>query len=111
MKTPPMLRQMRHDVWATGKLLERCRSLTKEQLEFTAPGMYGSIQKTFAHIVRANEGYLNTYGVIPQPFLELTAPPDEIASRLDRVREADRKSTRLNSSHTVISYAVFCLKK
>src|SRR5260221_10664827 len=25
--------------------------------------------------------------------------------------EADRKSTRPNSSHTVISYAVFCLKK
>src|SRR5256885_9992744 len=25
--------------------------------------------------------------------------------------EADRKSTRLNSSHLVISYAVFCLKK
>src|SRR5437588_7834618 len=25
--------------------------------------------------------------------------------------ESDRKSTRLNSSHTVISYAVFCLKK
>src|SRR5438034_9716799 len=27
------------------------------------------------------------------------------------VIEKDRKSTRLNSSHTVISYAVFCLKK
>src|SRR2546426_2911651 len=26
-------------------------------------------------------------------------------------RIADRKSTRLNSSHLVISYAVFCLKK
>src|SRR5499427_9702501 len=26
-------------------------------------------------------------------------------------RERDRKSTRLNSCHTVISYAVFCLKK
>src|SRR5256885_10933195 len=26
-------------------------------------------------------------------------------------RRADRKSTRLNSSHLVISYAVFCLKK
>src|SRR5436190_19514117 len=25
--------------------------------------------------------------------------------------QKDRKSTRLNSSHTVISYAVFCLKK
>src|SRR5438132_1838396 len=28
-----------------------------------------------------------------------------------RNRFVDRKSTRLNSSHTVISYAVFCLKK
>src|SRR5260221_8591032 len=27
-----------------------------------------------------------------------------------RIRLRDRKSTRLNSSHTVISYAVFCLK-
>src|SRR5260221_1816194 len=30
--------------------------------------------------------------------------------RSDRLA-GDRKSTRLNSSHTVISYAVFCLKK
>src|SRR5215211_801707 len=30
---------------------------------------------------------------------------------LVRCLAADRKSTRLNSSHTVISYAVFCLKK
>src|SRR5260221_7874507 len=28
-----------------------------------------------------------------------------------RATRRDRKSTRLNSSHTVISYAVFCLKK
>src|SRR5256885_14964445 len=28
-----------------------------------------------------------------------------------RVLSLDRKSTRLNSSHLVISYAVFCLKK
>src|SRR5207253_6378080 len=28
-----------------------------------------------------------------------------------RVRGPDRKSTRLNSSHVAISYAVFCLKK
>src|SRR5947207_11678911 len=31
--------------------------------------------------------------------------------RIGRPTEQDRKSTRLNSSHTVISYAVFCLKK
>src|SRR5947207_9058176 len=29
----------------------------------------------------------------------------------ERRNALDRKSTRLNSSHTVISYAVFCLKK
>src|SRR3989337_3748837 len=29
----------------------------------------------------------------------------------DRARTRDRKSTRLNSSHGSISYAVFCLKK
>src|SRR2546426_7070004 len=31
--------------------------------------------------------------------------------RSSPIAERDRKSTRLNSSHLVISYAVFCLKK
>src|SRR5687768_17626290 len=31
--------------------------------------------------------------------------------RRERVGHGDRKSTRLNSSHGYISYAVFCLKK
>src|SRR5947207_11275539 len=34
-----------------------------------------------------------------------------IEGRLREMAAGDRKSTRLNSSHTVISYAVFCLKK
>src|SRR5260221_9405518 len=53
-------------------------------------------------------------------------PPSTSAGRIDQKPEwrprrpkkksepessTDRKSTRLNSSHTVISYAVFCLKK
>src|SRR5688500_20018948 len=33
------------------------------------------------------------------------------ASHMLRFAVTDRKSTRLNSSHLVISYAVFCLKK
>src|SRR5256885_6953324 len=32
-------------------------------------------------------------------------------ARAGTLARADRKSTRLNSSHLVISYAVFCLKK
>src|SRR5947207_3949587 len=34
-----------------------------------------------------------------------------LCSQLRSLERTDRKSTRLNSSHTVISYAVFCLKK
>src|SRR3712207_8304710 len=34
-----------------------------------------------------------------------------VADTLDHAERADRKSTRLNSSHANISYAVFCLKK
>src|SRR5688500_19623193 len=34
-----------------------------------------------------------------------------VPGELKRVFAGDRKSTRLNSSHLVISYAVFCLKK
>src|SRR5690625_6378805 len=36
--------------------------------------------------------------------------PDKLAAARAR-RAKDRKSTRLNSSHVAISYAVFCLKK
>src|SRR5699024_11516889 len=37
--------------------------------------------------------------------------PYEIPGRTEITAPADRKSTRLNSSHVSISYAVFCLKK
>src|SRR6266498_1258368 len=37
--------------------------------------------------------------------------PDEDDVVVERIKAADRKSTRLNSSHVRISYAVFCLKK
>src|SRR5206468_11316007 len=40
----------------------------------------------------------------------VTRPPWGMASA-SRSRPTDRKSTRLNSSHDQISYAVFCLKK
>src|SRR2546427_2153398 len=37
--------------------------------------------------------------------------PPRVPWRLKVGSKADRKSTRLNSSHSQISYAVFCLKK
>src|SRR2546430_12414645 len=36
---------------------------------------------------------------------------DGVLRRIDALLLEDRKSTRLNSSHSQISYAVFCLKK
>src|SRR2546430_12696194 len=39
------------------------------------------------------------------------APAAGVVTGLGRVGGRDRKSTRLNSSHSQISYAVFCLKK
>src|SRR5256885_4026120 len=45
----------------------------------------------------------------PVPFGAVVS--DESGKDLGMVGKADRKSTRLNSSHLVISYAVFCLKK
>src|SRR5260221_4526263 len=48
----------------------------------------------------------------PEPFFRLALHDLDIAVGARRTAlAADRKSTRLNSSHTVISYAVFCLKK
>src|SRR5256885_3818606 len=41
----------------------------------------------------------------------LTAYVMAVLAPTDHPRKGDRKSTRLNSSHLVISYAVFCLKK
>src|SRR5258708_14533926 len=38
-------------------------------------------------------------------------PPAELIQRATTPTFGDRKSTRLNSSHQIISYAVFCLKK
>src|SRR5215467_15523371 len=46
----------------------------------------------------------------PRPHQQRVCADCRRQRRLPR-RKLDRKSTRLNSSHLVISYAVFCLKK
>src|SRR5438034_5251555 len=52
---------------------------------------------------------------VPAPRSSVDHQPARSVGRHPIVRpgaaQRDRKSTRLNSSHTVISYAVFCLKK
>src|SRR5438034_2677014 len=50
-------------------------------------------------------------GVTVAKEIELQDPLENMGAQMVREVASDRKSTRLNSSHTVISYAVFCLKK
>src|SRR5256885_7153595 len=49
---------------------------------------------------------------VRKPEIDAKLIADSICQQLEkRIMFRDRKSTRLNSSHLVISYAVFCLKK
>src|SRR5207244_13551377 len=52
---------------------------------------------------------------IGRGMLDLMTTEDQLATVLghevEHIDLRDRKSTRLNSSHQIISYAVFCLKK
>src|SRR3712207_9023178 len=51
-------------------------------------------------------------GCASQAPARASAPRDRVLELIEtRLHLADRKSTRLNSSHAKISYAVFCLKK
>src|SRR5258705_814973 len=80
-------------------------------------GDFARSEKELERFIRSNIDY-NTY-VAPNPTLStigLRHNSNDVTHwsflffDVDPV-EADRKSTRLNSSHLGISYAVFCLKK
>lgn len=88
MKTSLMLRALRHDIWATEKLIAHLRTLQREQLDLTVPGTYGSIGKTLTHLVRGDERYLVRLGVdmgTPLPANE-SSNLDEVAAHLGRVK-------------------------
>src|SRR5690606_42156807 len=71
------------------------------------------------HEIADRRTLLQEFGVRDNVELDLRAAPLErlgnlrlhLVRRADRHGRLDRKSTRLNSSHVKISYAVFCLKK
>ena len=84
-----MLRQIRHDVWATEKLIAHCRSLTDAQLELITKGTYGNVRRTLEHIVAADTRYLARLGIVvlDTPFREdHDVSLDEIAAMLERVK-------------------------
>src|SRR5262245_63700720 len=55
---------------------------------------------------RSRQHVIGAADIVADCFRRMRAKEDRA-----RIPDADRKSTRLNSSHLGISYAVFCLKK
>src|SRR2546426_4956226 len=61
---------------------------------------------------RVDGGQVDEVIIATNPTVEGEATATYLSGQLRRPGlKVDRKSTRLNSSHLVISYAVFCLKK
>ena len=58
-----------------------------------------------------NHGNLITLADFYNQFLILYETMHSLTNHAQTFLNGDRKSTRLNSSHQIISYAVFCLKK
>src|SRR2546426_7931556 len=80
-----------------GEYLGWCSPWTKESSYFAAPAARAHQTVRFGLLWITVEMWIRC-----EHFLQVPARTQ---------RSADRKSTRLNSSHLVISYAVFCLKK
>src|SRR5437899_10586739 len=88
-----------------------------EQSIVVAGGCFWGIQAVFQHVkgvISATSGYSG--GPAKAAEYELvstgeTGHAESVKITYDPSQITDRKSTRLNSSHLGISYAVFCLKK
>src|SRR5689334_23511646 len=82
-----------------GELAQHAGKIATEAFNATPAGpVFGAINQA------GQEGNATAEALSPS----LT---DEAINRQIEETKADRKSTRLNSSHSSISYAVFCLKK
>src|SRR5438132_5791216 len=91
----------------------------RELLKSNKPTLSTHIHTTWPSVVEAigHTGlydyveFVGEYGPFDLHDLDNLARAGDIYNMSMQLKVEDRKSTRLNSSHTVISYAVFCLKK
>src|SRR5438132_7019760 len=86
-------------------LLRRCENARA----FTARHALGLLHQIAGSVLRLLDDVAGALARFTHDCLRLAARFAQLLLAL--LGRGDRKSTRLNSSHTVISYAVFCLKK
>src|SRR5256885_3953891 len=65
----------------------------------------------YPHLAAVANRWTEALGEKTSPYPPEHAAFLKICHQAEQTKPTDRKSTRLNSSHLVISYAVFCLKK
>src|SRR5256884_6709363 len=63
------------------------------------------------HLARLRRSSASSSTRAPRPSCSRSSAERRVPSSVPPAQREDRKSTRLNSSHGYISYAVFCLKK
>src|SRR5690625_5390816 len=99
---------------ATGEIVEGGIQAQTQRVLDTIEALLSDVGLSTDHIVKTTIYITNMadFGAINALYAErFRAPYPARATVEDTAREKDRKSTRLNSSHVAISYAVFCLKK
>jgi uncharacterized damage-inducible protein DinB len=57
MAASPLDHILRHNMWATGALIEFCRTLDPAKLDANARGTYGTLYGTLQHLVGAEQWY------------------------------------------------------
>src|SRR5699024_11242225 len=109
--------------FATGATKKRSMVAVSAGLlnEMDDDAVEGVIAHEVAHIANGDmvtmtllQGVVNTFVVFLSRIVAFVASRfvrEEVAPLVHLIAVIDRKSTRLNSSHVSISYAVFCLKK
>src|SRR2546426_4188098 len=107
-----------------GAVDRREQDVVEAEVHAELPAMMDEMVDVCAHHGAARHGHEDTVAMLERPDhreVGVLSSSERLAGGADvlvelgqqrrRRLEADRKSTRLNSSHLVISYAVFCLKK
>ena len=80
---------LQHNLWANQRLIDLCAGLTDEQFDAGAPGTYGTVRDTLAHIVGAECRYAAALAGAALP--DLLAPGDAFTG-FDTLRDLARWS-------------------
>lgn len=94
----------RYNRWANLHLLDVCAKLSAEQLQFTAPGTYGTVATTWQHLLSAEQRYLRRLSGIEPQINERDEFPGIAALEIHAARSGDElidASTRVTPEDTI----------